>query len=124
MNKALKIQPSIHWDRLPKPTPPGASCYIYCINGKRIRKFFDFSVRRSCLFSHSPKNTILRIRCLSLLPFKKRSISLSNQLNQHFPSSRVHFSRYFLAEKVSINKLIILPWSTSATAKENKFTAK
>ena len=96
MNKALQIQPSIHWDRLPKPTPPGASCYIYCINGKRIRKFFDFSVRRSCLFSHSPKNTILRIRCLSLLPFKKRSISLSNQLNQYFPPSRVHFSRYVL----------------------------
>ena len=31
INKALKIQPSIHWGRLPKPTPSGASCYINCI---------------------------------------------------------------------------------------------
>ena len=54
----------------------------------------------------------------SLLLFKKRSIS--NQLNQHFPPSRVHYSRYFLAEKISINKLIILRWSTSATAKQNE----
>ena len=60
----------------------------------------------------------------SLLPFKKRSISLSNQLNQYFPPSRVHFSRNFMTEKISINKLIILRWSTSATAKQNKFTAK
>ena len=31
MNKALKIQPSIYWGRLPYPTPPGALCSMNCI---------------------------------------------------------------------------------------------
>ena len=31
MNKALKIQLSIHLGRLPQPTPPGTSCSINCI---------------------------------------------------------------------------------------------
>ena len=116
MNKALKIQPSIYWGRLPYPTPPGGFMF------HELHLFFDFSVRRSCQFSHSPK-TGLCVFFLSLT-VQKRSISLSNQLNQHFPPSRVHFSRYFVAEQININKLIILRWSTSATAKQNKFTAK
>ena len=61
-------------------------------------------------------NKSLLLLLLLLLLFKKRSISLSNQLNEHFPPSTVHFSRYFLAEKIVNNKLIILRWSTSATA--------
>ena len=31
ISKALKIERSIHWGRLPQPTPPGASCSINCI---------------------------------------------------------------------------------------------
>ncbi|CAH3024594.1 unnamed protein product, partial [Porites evermanni] len=48
------------------------------------------------------------------LTVQKRSISLSYQLNPHFPHSRVHFLRYLLAEKIHINKLIIPRWSTRA----------
>ena len=121
MNKALKIQPSIYWGRLPQPTPPGTSCSINCIYHP-----VNVLVNVSTFLSDAHVNFLIRQTehdsrySFSLLLFKKRSISLSNQLNQHFPHSRVHFSRYFLAEKISINKLIILRWSTSATTKQNE----
>ena len=125
MNKAFKIQQSIYWGRLPWPTPPWTSCSINCIYHP-VNVLVNFST----FLSDAHVNFLIRqktrfyVFSLSLLLFKKRSISLSNQLNEHFPPSIVHFSRYFLAEKNSINKLIILRWSTSATAKQNKFTAK
>ena len=45
INKALKIQPSIHWGRLPYPTPPppGASCSINCIY-HLVNVLFKFSI--------------------------------------------------------------------------------
>ena len=72
MNKALKIQPSIYWGRLPYPTPPGTSCSIklHLPSSKCLGEFFDFSVRRSCQFSHSPK-TRFYVFFLSLTVQKK-----------------------------------------------------
>ena len=101
MNRALKIQQSIYWGRLPKPTPPGTSCSINCIYHP-VNVLVNFST----FLSDAHVNFLIRQKprfCVFFLSLtvQKRSISLSNQLNQHFPPSRVHFSRYFLAEKIS-----------------------
>ena len=62
-------------------------------------KFFDFSMPRSCQFSHSVNNTILRVLSFTLI-VQQKSISLSNQLYQQ--ENRVHFPCI-----ISINKLTI-----------------
>ena len=118
MNKAFKIQQSIYWGRLPWPTPPWTSCSINCIYHP-VNVLVNFST----FLSDAHVNFLIRqkTRFYAFFPsltVQKRYISLSNQLNQYFPPSRVHFPRYFWAEKISINKLIILRWSTSATAKQ------
>ena len=57
MNKALKMQPSIYWGRLTLAYPSWGFMfhYLHLPSDKCKCKFFDFSVRRSCQFSHSPK---------------------------------------------------------------------
>ena len=99
MNKALKIQPSIYWGKLPYPTLPGTSCSINCIYHP-VNVLVNFST----FLSDAHVNFLIRQKTRFYIFFlsltvEKRSISLSNQLNQHFPLSRVPFSRYFLAEK-------------------------
>ena len=82
MNKALKIQPSIYWGRLPQPTPPGTSCSINCIYHP-VNVLVNFST----FLSDAHVNFLIRQKtrlCVFFvsLTVQKRSISLSNQLNQ------------------------------------------
>ena len=67
MNKALKIQPSIYWGRLPCSTPPGTSCSVNCIYHP-VNVLVNFSTFLSdghVNFLIREKNTILRILSLS-----------------------------------------------------------
>ena len=112
MNKALKIQPSKYWGKLPCSTPPGTSCSINCIYHP-VNVLLNFST----FLSDAHVNFLIRQKTrfyVFFLALTVQKSSISNKLNQYFPHSRVHFSRYFLVEKMSINKLIILRWSARA----------
>ena len=89
MNKALKIQPSIYWGRLPCSTPPGTSCSVNCI--------------------YHPVNVLVNF-----------STFLSDAHVNFLIRQKTRFCVFFLSLTVQKNKLIILRWSTSATAKQNE----
>ena len=65
INKALKIQPSIHWGRLPYPTlPPRASCSINCIY-HLVNVLFKFSVSFATEVGKKKKNRPSHGQCFN-----------------------------------------------------------